>query len=198
VSLPIEKYSALLFDLDGTVAHSMPIHNKAWIEALGDKGPIITFDLLQEYAGISTMKTIDLFNKRFGWNFDPLEFTAKKEALFLKYLHEVKVVDPVFNIIQNYEKIPKAIVSGGPRENVQKMLTHLNLEKYFQFLVCAEDTERGKPYPDPFLKAAMELFVIPERCLVFEDGDAGIKAAKAAGMSVVKVEQDFRLTYFPK
>ena len=103
MNFPFENYSAFLFDLDGTVIDSMPLHNQAWIKALGDKGSLITDSLLQEYAGISTFRTIELFNQRFGWNFDPIQFTNLKEEIFLSTIDQVKVIHSVYEVILNYK-----------------------------------------------------------------------------------------------
>ena len=84
-----------------------------------------------------------------------------------------------------------AIVSGSPRDNVQKTLRALGLIDRFDVLVCAEDYAHGKPDPEPFLTGAKLLQVAPEHCLVFEDADAGIASAKAAGMQWVRVPQVF-------
>lgn len=195
----INNFDALLFDLDGTIAHSMPIHNQAWIdglvELLGDRAKIITHDMLNGFAGISTLKTIEIFNERYGFNLDPQSFSHTKEQNFLNRLHEVTIIKNVYDVIKLYSSKPMAIVSGGPRNNVQKMLKHLQVENYFPCLVCAEDTILGKPHPDPFLKASELLNVQPSKCLVFEDGEAGIIGAQKAKMSVVKVHFDQTLEY---
>jgi HAD superfamily hydrolase (TIGR01509 family) len=176
----LDRYSALLFDLDGTLANSMGLHNEAWIGTLRDRGHHITSEILQEYAGIQNPKTVSLFNQRFGWGLDAASVIADKEARFLKTLEQVKPIEAVLKIaLDNFEKRPLAIVS--------QTLRTLGIANLFPVLVCAEDTEKGKPHPDPFLKAAELLNVDPKKCIVFEDGEAGIRGARAAGMGVVKV-----------
>lgn len=196
--IPLEKYSALLFDLDGTLANSMGLHNEAWIGALKERGHSMTAQILQEYAGIANPRTIELFNERFGWNLDADAVIGDKEARFAKNIHHVKPIEGVMEIAHKYQGQKKlAIVSGGHRELVKQILKALGVENVFSVRVCAEDTKLGKPHPDPFLKAAELLGVKAEACLVFEDGEAGIKGAKAAGMGVVRVGQgpEFKLEY---
>lgn len=190
----IDKYSALLFDLDGTIADSMPIHNRAWMEVLGEDAKHITNEILQSYAGMSSLKMVSLLNQRFGLKLDPELISHKKELLFLKNLHEVTLIESVFAVIKNFSHKPMAIVSGGTRENVSKTLTLLKLNSYFTHLVCAGETELGKPHPDPFLKAATLLMIDPAQCLVFEDAEPGIIGAKKAGMGVIRVGADHKLT----
>jgi HAD superfamily hydrolase (TIGR01509 family) len=196
--LPLARYQALLFDLDGTLANSMGLHNEAWIGALKERGHAMTAQILQEYAGIQNPRTIELFNERFGWKLDAISVIADKEARFERNIAHVKPVEGVMAIAQKYRDEKKlAIVSGGHRELVKQILRALSAEDLFPVRVCAEDTKLGKPHPDPFLKAAELLGVKPEQCLVFEDGEAGIKGAKEAGMGVVRVGQgpDFKLEY---
>lgn len=190
----IEQFSALLFDLDGTVANSMPAHNNAWLEVLGKDGKLVTHEILQEYAGMTSLKLVPKLNERFGLNLDPESLSHKKEMIFLEHLHEVTLIESVHEIIKAYSHKPMAIVSGGTRENVIRTLSILNISHHFSHLVCAGDTTRGKPHADPFLKAASLLNVDPTQCLVFEDAEPGIIGAKKAGMGVIKVGQDHQLT----
>jgi HAD superfamily hydrolase (TIGR01509 family) len=107
-----------------------------------------------------------------------------------EFLHLVKPIEEVLaEIHAHHGKIPFAVVSGSPRASVKKTLGVLGLLDLFPVIVGAEDTPKGKPHPDPFLLAAKKLGVDPKKCLVFEDGELGIKSAEAAGMKWVRVEQ---------
>lgn len=194
----LERYSALLFDLDGTLANSMGLHNEAWIATLRMHGLSITPEILQEYAGIQNQKTIELFNHRFGWALNGPKIIEEKEARFLTTIDKVRPIEAVLKYaLDNYEIRPLAIVSGGHRELVTQTLSKLGIANLFPVTVCAEDTAKGKPHPDPFLKAAELLGIPAKKCVVFEDGEAGIRGARAAGMGVVKVGQapHFRLEH---
>ncbi len=194
--LSIDSFSALLFDLDGTLIDTMPLHNQAWIETLQEFNCPMTDEILQEYAGVPTLKTVSLLNHRFQWNLDPALVTEKKEerARELAGSQSVRLIEPTLAIVKKYHgKKPMALVTGGARILVQPNLQKFDLEKYFPFTVCMDDTTRGKPHPDPFLLAAKKVNTAPENCLVFEDGAAGIAGAQACGMSVVQVLKDFKL-----
>lgn len=195
--LDLDSFAALLFDLDGTLADTMPLHNQAWIETLQEYGYPMTAEILMEYAGVSNVKTVEIFNKRFNWNLNPQEIAHKKESNVTEKLKELsEPVAATFAIVKKYSgKKPMAIVSGGAKVQVENILRRLNLLQYFSVLITAESTERGKPFPDPFLMAAEKLNVSPKDCVVFEDGAAGIKAAQACEMKIVFVGTDFSLKW---
>lgn len=193
-NLSMNLSSALLFDLDGTLANTMPMHNQAWIETLTSFNCNMTSEILYEYAGVPNLKTVELFNQRFGWSLDPEKVVEKKEAKFLAQLDFIAPINSTLEIVKHYYGTkPMAIVSGGNRFLVELILQKLKLSEYFTVCVCAESTLKGKPCPDPFLFAARELSVSPENCLVFEDGAPGIEGARSCGMSVVQVMSDFKL-----
>lgn len=186
--IPPGPFSALLFDCDGTIADSMPLHFLAWQEALAPYGAHFPKDLFYAWAGIPVPKTVEMLGERFGLVLPPQEITEAREAAYLRRLPEVKPVAAVKDeILKNFGRIPMAVVSGSPRESVERTLTFLGLRDYFPVIVGGGDTLRGKPFPDPFLRAAEALAVEPRRCLVFEDGELGIEAARAAGMEFVRV-----------
>lgn len=133
---------------------------------------------------------MELLNERFGYTLDPAAVMADKEARFLTGVADVKPIASVLaHILDAHGRIPLAIVSGSPRGNVQRTLATLGLHDRFDVLVCAEDYRQGKPHPEPFLTAAALLGAEPRHCLVFEDADAGIASAAAAGMQWVRVPQ---------
>lgn len=187
--IDLKKIDALIFDLDGTLIDSMPVHNRSWMDTVAKRGLEITVEFLQELAGISTPKTIEIYNRRFGHSLDPQEIAREKEERYLQNIESVAPAKPVLDIVEeNFQKKSMAIVTGGQKKVVNKILKTLDLNKYFPVVVCAEDTEKSKEFPDPFLLAAGQLKADPGKCLVFEDGEVGIKGAKAAGMKVVKVD----------
>lgn len=186
---PADKpFRAYLFDMDGTVADSMPIHFRAWTQAVEDAGGKFPVDLFYDWAGIPLRRTVEMLNEKFGYTMDPDDVIHRKEAMYLQRLAEVEPVAAVVEHIHaQHGNIPLAIVSGSPRDSILRTLTALNLLDRFDILVGAEDYKHGKPDPEPFLTAAQKLNVQPEDCLVFEDADAGIAAAEAAGMAWVRV-----------
>jgi beta-phosphoglucomutase family hydrolase len=188
--IPEGPFEAYLFDCDGTIADTMPLHYKAWSKVLADEGCIFSEDEFYAYAGMPVAETVRLLNELHGLAMSPEGVSQKREELYFEHLHLVRPIAEVLEQIRaHHGKMPFAVVSGSPRASVMKTLGVLGLADLFPVIVGAEDTKRGKPYPDPFLLAAHQLGVPPTKCLVFEDGDLGIKAAEAAGMKWVKVEQ---------
>lgn len=190
--LPAGDFRAYLFDLDGTVADTMPQHFVAWTDALKAHGASMSETLFYQLGGVPPLKVVSLLNERFGYTLDPEAIVAYKEARFLSNVGDVQPIASVLaHIVAARGRIPMAIVSGSPRDNVQKTLAVLGLIDRFDALVCAEDYTHGKPDPEPFLTAGKLLQIAPEHCLVFEDADAGIASARAAGMQWVRVPQVF-------
>lgn len=190
LELPEGDFRAYLFDLDGTVADTMPQHFVAWTATLADHGAAMSEELFYEWGGVPPLKVVSLLNERFGYTLDPETVMADKEARFLEGINDVQPIASVLaHIVAQHGRIPLAIVSGSPRANVERTLKVLGLTDRFDITVCAEDYTNGKPHPEPFLKAAELLHVEPRQCLVFEDADAGIASAKAAGMQWVRVPQ---------
>lgn len=126
-------------------------------------------------------------NEKHGLNMPVADVARRKEELYLKALPNLRAVPEVLEHINlQYGRIPLAVVSGSTRESVSASLASLHLLDKFETLVCAGDYKEGKPDPEAFLIAAARLNVKPQSCLVFEDGELGIAAARAAGMAAVK------------
>jgi HAD superfamily hydrolase (TIGR01509 family) len=188
--IPPGKFDAYLFDCDGTIADTMPLHYKAWSKVLGDEGCEFSEDEFYGYAGMPVAETVRLLNELRGLAMSPESISGKREALYFEHLHLVKPIEEVLEQIRTHHgKIPFAVVSGSPRASVLKTLGALDLVDLFPVIVGADDTKKGKPHPDPFLLAAQKLGVAPEKCLVFEDGELGIQSAEAAGLKWVRVAQ---------
>lgn len=189
LQLPPGSYEAYLFDCDGTIADSMPLHYAAWSRALGEWKCIFDQDLFYASAGKPPSEIIAMLNERDGLSMPVVKVAERKEQLYYELLPELKAVAEVLEHIEASEgRIPYAVVSGSKRDSVVASLTRLGLLKKFQALICEGDYRNSKPHPEPFLLAAEQLGVPPERCLVFEDSDLGIQAATAAGMASVKVQ----------
>ena len=190
LKLPPGIFKAYLFDCDGTVADSMPLHYVAWSRALAEWNCEFREALFYAWGGMPVAEIISTLNEKYGLNM-PVEGVAKrKEKLYFEILPQLKPVPEVLEHIQaSYGRIPFAVVSGSTRDSVTASLEALKLLDRFETLVCAGDYTRSKPDPEPFLVAAARLGVAPEGCLVFEDTDMGIQAATAAGMAAVKIPQ---------
>jgi beta-phosphoglucomutase family hydrolase len=188
LKLPPGTFAAYLFDCDGTIADSMPLHYLAWKQALGEWNCDFDERLFYAWGGMPIVEIISTLNQQRGLNM-PVETVAhRKESLYFELLPQLKAVPKVLEHIEaKYGQIPFAVVSGSTRDSVAASLTTLNLLDKFDTLVCAGDYKKGKPDPEGFLLAAARLGVAPESCLVFEDTDMGIQAATSAGMASVKI-----------
>jgi beta-phosphoglucomutase-like phosphatase (HAD superfamily) len=193
LQLPPGSFKAYLFDCDGTIADSMPLHYRAWKEALAERGCEFSEERFYAWGGMSVAEIISALNVERGLNMPVVEVATRKEELYFEHLGELKAVPEVLEHIDaGYGRIPFAVVSGSTRDSVTASLGVLKLLEKFETLVCAGDYRKSKPDPEPFLIAATRLGIAPEDCLVFEDSDMGIQAASAAGMASVKVPQALR------
>lgn len=190
LKLPAGPFRAYLFDCDGTIADSMPLHYIAWKQALLEHGCEFPEALFYQWGGMPVDKIISELNRIHGLRMPVETVAVRKESLYYENLPRLTAVPEVLEVIEaSHGSVPFAVVSGSTRESVTASLKALRLMDRFQTLVCAGDYQRSKPHPEAFLLAAQRLGVAPESCLVFEDTEMGIEAATAAGMASVKVLQ---------
>jgi beta-phosphoglucomutase-like phosphatase (HAD superfamily) len=188
LALPTGSFKAYLFDCDGTIADSMPLHYIAWSKALSEWNCEFREDLFYAWGGMPVAKIIATLNQKYRLSMPVDEVSRRKEGYYLENLSRLKAVPEVMEHIEaSHGRIPLAVVSGSTRESVTASLQTLNILDRFDTLVCAGDYLRSKPDPEAFLIAAARLGIAAESCLVFEDTDMGIQAAAAAGMASVKV-----------
>lgn len=188
LEVPAGEFRAYLFDCDGTIVDSMPLHYIAWKKALGEWNCAFEENLFYAWGGRPVGEIIAALNEMQQLAM-PVDAVAKrKESLYFQLEDQLKAIPEVIEHIEaKLGHIPLAVVSGSRRTSVVHSLSVLGLVDKFDVLVCAEDYARGKPAPDCFLAAAARLGVNPKDCLVFEDTDMGIEAATAAGMASVRV-----------
>jgi HAD superfamily hydrolase (TIGR01509 family) len=188
LKLPPGSFNAYLFDCDGTIADSMPLHYVAWKKALGEWHCEFAEELFYAWGGRPTAEIIATLNKKHGLKMPVESVALRKEEFYFELLPELKVVPEVLEHIEaQHGRIPFAVVSGSARDSVTASLERLKLLDRFDTLVCAGEYRKSKPDPEAFLLAASRLGVAPKNCLVFEDTEMGIQAATAAGMASVKV-----------
>ncbi|MFP5227292.1 MAG: HAD family hydrolase [Acidobacteriota bacterium] len=191
LQLPPGPFGAYLFDMDGTIADSMPLHYVAWKQALAEHGCTdFPEDLFYSWGGMPVRDIISTLNQRHGLSMPVDEVAHRKEGLYFEMLPRLTAVPEVLEQIEEaHRRIPFAVVSGSTRDSVTASLRALHLEDKFDVLVCAGDYKNPKPAPEPFLLAAQKLNVSAESCLVFEDTLMGIEAATRAGMQSVRILQ---------
>jgi HAD superfamily hydrolase (TIGR01509 family) len=188
LAIPPGNFRAYLFDCDGTIVDSMPLHYIAWKQALGEWNCTFDEELFYAWGGKPTVEIVTELNEMQGLSM-PAEVVARhKENLYYDLLPQLQTVPEVVEHIEaQFGRIPFAVVSGSRRPSIVKSLTAVHLLDRFPVLVGSEDYKRSKPAPDAFLVAAERLGVAPKDCLVFEDTAMGIEAATSAGMASVRV-----------
>ncbi len=196
IEFPRDGYEGLVFDLDGTLVDSMPVHFAAWCEALEEYGAAGVFqeDVFYAMGGRPTQDIVAILNGEFGLRLDPVAVAMRKRDAFLRNLSEVEPNSEVVDFARRQQgRVPMAIATGGTRLVVGRTLQMLEMSDLFEEVVTADDVARGKPAPDIYLEAASRLGVPPGKCLAIEDAPSGIEAARAAGMMVVTVPMPMRV-----
>ena len=188
LEIPSGLFRAYIFDCDGTVVDSMPLHYRAWKAALAEWNCDFPEDLFYSWGGKPVRNIIADLNRMYSLNMAVDSLAVRKEALYLAQLPSLKAIPEVVeHITAQYGRIPFAVASGSRKDSVVGSLTTVGLLDKFDTIVTAGDYIHPKPAPDCFLLAAERLGVVPKDCLVFEDTQLGIQAATAAGMASVMV-----------
>lgn len=183
-------FDSVIFDCDGTLVDSMPLHFRAWRIALEASGATFEFDwrLFTSRAGMGLRETVVALNSQFSHVLDPEEVVRAQRAAFEELLPELGVVLPVVEFARaQFQRVPLSVASGGEKRIVLRELAQTGIDHLFQTVICNEDVSKGKPDPEMFLECARSAGVPPSRCLVVEDGDIGVEAAMVAGMQCLRV-----------
>jgi len=195
ITFDANKYDGFIFDCDGTLADTMPLHYQAWSETLALKlgrPSDFTESMFYHFGGMPARQIIERLNHDFGYGL-PVEQTAhEKETRFVELLPGIGPVQEVVDALNRLSPDAKvAVASGGLTEIVRETLQFLGLSvgpnEKIKFLIGSDQVTHGKPHPELFLRAAELLGIEPKRCLVFEDAEPGFLAAKAAGMDYIDV-----------
>jgi beta-phosphoglucomutase family hydrolase len=179
---------ALIFDCDGTLADTMPLHWRAWQTVTVKHGLEFPEDRFYSLGGVPARDILKMLVNEQKVPLDPIAVAKEKEAAYIPFLPTVKEISEVVQIARDhYGILPMAVASGGIKPHINEVLTHLGIRQLFQAVVTSEDVTRQKPAPDIFLEAARRLGVPPQFCRAFEDTDLGLEAIRAAGMEAVDV-----------
>jgi HAD superfamily hydrolase (TIGR01509 family) len=192
LDIPPGDFDGYVFDLDGTLIDTMPLHFIAWSEAMKRAGlPVpLSEDLFYSLGGVPTRRVAELFGEHYKHPIDADAVSHVKELLYLERIDQVERIEAVVAFARKVAKTkPVAIATGGQPEIALPALRAAGLDDIFKVVITPNDVPpgRGKPEPDMFVLAAQRIGVDPKKCLAFEDAEPGIQAALAAGMKVVRV-----------
>ena len=183
---------AVIFDLDGVLVTTDELHFSAW-KQLADELNITGFTRADNarQRGVSRMASLEVVLEKTDKKFSDEEKTAlaeKKNDMYVKSLESLDksaVLDGVFDFITYLRNNGIRTAVGSASKNTPVILEKTNLADKFDAVSCGLDTQKSKPDPEVFLIAAKKLGIAPSECVVIEDSDAGIEAAKAGGMYAI-------------
>jgi HAD superfamily hydrolase (TIGR01509 family) len=195
LEIPDPPFQAYIFDCDGTLVDSMPLHYIAWVESLQQHDAPFEFteEVFYAHAGIKEQDVVKILNAQYGTNIDPVSVDELKMEIFRKRIPEVQPVRPVAEFAKSLAgRFPMAVASGSEEPTVRGCLQATGLIHLFETIITPKLVKHGKPAPDMFLLAAERMGIAPSECLVLEDGNSGLEAAKAAGMQAVFIPRTMR------
>lgn len=188
----MNMFEAALFDMDGTLLNTEPIHRKAaevLIKKLGYQDREKFEKAAKDGIGTTNYNAMELYKKAFNIPHTVEELVKEKSETYLKLLSEseIKLFDGVENLIISMKNrgIKLAVASSSPMKEIDYIIGRFGLKKYFDELITGENYKNSKPAPDIFLGAAKKLKTAPSECIVIEDSENGVKAAKKSGAFVV-------------
>lgn len=183
-----ENLKGIIFDCDGTLADTMPLHWRAW-QAIAKRHKFhFPEDRFYSLGGVPSRDILKMLGEEQRIELDHLAVAREKEAEYLPLIAQVEPINTVVGVAREHHgKIPLAVASGGTRVIIEQVLEHLGIRKLFAAVVTSEDVVNQKPAPDIFLEAARRIGAAPEFCRAYEDTDLGMQAIRAAGMEAVDV-----------
>ena len=185
------SYDGYIFDCDGTLADTMPLHYDSWLHALKLAGASFEFswELFSSRAGMSLEHTVLELNAQFELQMDPERVAAAQREVYEIRIDQVRANPAVVRLAREANRDrPVSVASGSRLPHVERTLKAIGIRELFDVIVTPEDVARGKPAPDMFLLAAERMGVAPSHCLVVEDSELGVAAAESAGMHVLLLE----------
>lgn len=191
-----QQAKALIFDLDGTIANTMPNHFTSWRKAVLPYGVDFNADLFLQLTGMPRKATIEKLNEMFGTNMNPDKVGKVKETHFKTLVDLTEEISVVTDVIKKYHNVlPMSIGTGSTNKGAKKTLEVIKMGSYFDIVITSDDILKYKPHPETFLKCAELMGVKPQDCVVFEDGILGMNAAEEAGMMVIDVNDYFKVEF---
>lgn len=182
------RYAGLIFDCDGTLTDSMPLHYIAWRDTMAIHGIEFTESRFYQMGGMPTEKIIEVLGKEQNVKVNPHVAGPEKEQAFVDLIDRLQPIPEVLHVAATHRgRCALSVASGGIRPVIDHQLTIIGAIDWFPVVVTSEDTTLHKPEPDVFLLAAQKMNVAPKDCLVFEDSPLGLEAARRAGMDCIDV-----------
>jgi beta-phosphoglucomutase family hydrolase len=180
----------IIFDCDGTLADTMPLHWRAWQTIANRHRLDLSEDRFYSLGGVPSRDILRMLSSEQGVRLDPISVAREKETEYLPLIAQVEPINSVVGVAREYHgKIPLAVASGGTRHIIEQVLEHLGIRHLFDAIVTSEDVVNQKPAPDIFLEAARRIGVPPQYCRAYEDTDLGMQAIRAAGMEAIDVRE---------
>jgi beta-phosphoglucomutase family hydrolase len=180
----------IIFDCDGTLADTMPLHWRAWQVVAAKYGFALSEERFYSLGGVPAREIMKLLCNEQGIALNPLAVAHEKEAEYQPLIAQVEPINVVVGVArENYGKIPLAVASGGLKQNIEQVLDRIGIRHLFKAIITSEDVVHQKPAPDIFLEAARRIGVPPQFCRAYEDTDLGMRAIRAAGMEAIDVRE---------
>ncbi len=184
----MKEIKGLIFDCDGTLADTMPLHWRAWQAVTLRHELHFPEDRFYSLGGVPSRDILKMLAREQHKSIDHIAVAHEKENAYLPMMMEVGPIHEVVEIAkQNHRKIPMAVASGGTQKIICEVLEHLKIRHLFAAVVTSEMVQNQKPAPDIFLEAARRIGVEPQFCRAYEDTDLGLQAIRSAGMDAVDV-----------
>jgi HAD superfamily hydrolase (TIGR01509 family) len=197
-------FKAVIFDMDGVMIDSEPIHSLTFESVVREYGnhPILGDTGIIQQPGLSEKENWQAIMARHGFAADIMTLSEKRGRAFAELISNTDIMQKGLIALLNLLKLSTtkmAIASSSSTININVVLQVLKITHYFDAIISGDSVPRGKPFPDVFLEAARQLHIAPENCVVLEDSQTGVMAGKAAGMKVVAIpsrytqQQDFSM-----
>jgi beta-phosphoglucomutase len=179
----------ILFDFDGVAVKSMEQHYEAWSKALAEKGASIDREDFYMLEGQGVKEISNAIGRKFNLDQKDTDELGGRKSFYYKQIMKLEFYPYFFELLKvlKQKKLKMGVVTGGARHRVKAVVEN-HFSDYFECLITVDDVERGKPFPDPFLKGAELLGLKPDECIVVENAPKGIEAAVKAGMTVIAVK----------
>jgi len=180
----------LVFDCDGTLVDTMPLHYRAWRSVCDRHGLVFEEERFYALGGVGSIEIFRMLLAEQKVKGDPVALSKEKEEAFLPNAPRARAIEPVLAIAREHRgRLPMAVATGGKRVNCTAVLKAVGIFDWFDAIVTSEDVEHQKPAPDIFLKAAEQIGVPANECRGYEDTDLGLQAVRAAGMEAVDIRR---------